>query len=45
MKQSSALLVLSALRVAVALKANVNDKNYKKTLEGKDSIIFFMAPW
>jgi len=39
------LVILSALRVAAALKASVNDKNYKKTLEGKDSIIFFMAPW
>jgi len=45
MKQGSVFLALSALRVASALKATVSDKNYKKTLEGKDSIVFFMAPW
>jgi len=28
-----------------ALKADLNDKNFKKIIDGKNAMLFFQAPW
>jgi hypothetical protein len=28
-----------------ALKADLNDKNFKKSIDGKNAMLFFQAPW
>jgi len=41
-----ALVVLALFADSVgALKADLNDKNFKKTIDGKNAMLFFQAPW
>jgi len=39
------LLAPLLLGFSSALKMELNDNNFKKSLEGKNAILFFQAPW